>query len=128
MKAKTTYNAKATLFLVVFATLISVVGADGQTSAFSGKFVLPYQVRWSQAVLRTGAYSINFPSIHSPAIVRSMNGKTSAFVFTSKTGDSEKGPSSLTIVTRGLSVANPYVQELEKFGGSRGSFTIANGS
>lgn len=101
MKAKTPHCAKATMLLVVIATLISVAGANAQTSVFSGKFTLPYQVRWGQAMLPAGDYSIHFDSIHSPATVRSMDGKVSAFVFTASSGDSEKGPSSLTIVTRG---------------------------
>jgi hypothetical protein len=90
------------MLLVMFSVLISVTGASGQTSTiFAGKFTLGHQVRWGQATLPAGGYSIRFTSSHSPAIVRSMDGKTMAFVFTSRRGDSEKGPSSLTIVTRG---------------------------
>jgi hypothetical protein len=102
MKAKTTHCTKATMLLVVFATLISVAGASAQTGVFSGKFTLPYQVRWGGAMLPAGDYSIYFSSIHSPATVHSMDGKTSAYVFTNRSGDSERGPSSLTIVTRGI--------------------------
>jgi hypothetical protein len=101
MKAKTTYFAKTTMLLVMFAVLTSFTGANGQTSIFAGKFTLPHQLRWGQAMLPPGDYSIRFSSLHSPAIVRSMDGKTMAFVFTARSGDSEKGPSSLTIVTRG---------------------------
>ena len=100
MKTKTTHNAKATMLLVVFA-LISVAGASAQTGVFSGKFTLPYQVRWGDAMLPAGDYSIRFSSIHSPATIHSMDGKVSAYVFTARSQDSEKGPSSLTIVTRG---------------------------
>ena len=101
MKAKATHYAKVTLLLVMFMTLISVAGANAQTSIFAGKFTLPYQVRWGQAMLPAGQYSIHFASIQSPGTVRSMDGKIAAFVFTVSSGDSEKGPSSLTIVTRG---------------------------
>jgi len=101
MKAKTTYFAKTTMLVVMFAVLISVTGANGQTSIFAGNFTLTHQVRWGQATLPAGDYSIRFSSLHSPAMVRSMDGKTMAFVFTVSSGDSEKGPSSLTIVTRG---------------------------
>jgi hypothetical protein len=101
MKMKTTQYAKATMLLVVFATLMSVAGASAQTGVFSGKFTLRYPVRWGQAMLPAGDYSIRFSSIHSPAMVRSMNGKIAAFVFTVGSEVSEKGPSSLTIVTRG---------------------------
>jgi hypothetical protein len=101
MKTKTTHYAKATMLLVVFVTLISVAGASAQTGVFSGKFTLPYQVRWGGATLPAGDYSIRFTSIYSPATVHSMDGKISAYVFTARRGDSEKGPSSLSIVTRG---------------------------
>jgi hypothetical protein len=101
MKTKTTHYAKATMLLVVFVTLISVAGASAQTGVFSGKFTLPYHVRWGGATLPAGDYSIYFSSIHSPATIHSMDGKISAYVFTTASGDSEKGPSSLTIVTRG---------------------------
>lgn len=101
MKTKTTQSAKTTTLLVVFAILLSVAGASAQTGVFSGNFTLSYPVRWGQAMLPAGDYSIHFTSIHSPAIVHSMDGKIAAFVFTVRSGDSEKGPSSLTIVTRG---------------------------
>ena len=101
MKEKTTHYAKATMLLVVFAILISVAGANAQTFVYAGKFTLPYQVRWGQTMLPAGTYSIRFSSIHSPATVHSMDGKIAAFVFTARQGDSEKGASSLTIVTRG---------------------------
>lgn len=102
MKAKITYSAKATMLLVVFATLMLGTGAHAQTAVFSGKFTLSYQVHWGQAMLPAGDYSIRFSSIHSPAVIRSMDGKIAVFVATAaRSQDSEKGPSSLTIVTRG---------------------------
>ena len=100
MKTKTTQYAKAAVLLVV-VILISVAVASAQAGVFSGTFTLPHPVRWGEAMLPAGDYSIHFTSIHSPAIVHSMDGKTSAYVFTTRSGDSEKGPSSLTIVTRG---------------------------
>jgi hypothetical protein len=100
MKTKTTQCVKTTMLLVL-ATLISVAGASAQTGGFSGKFTLPYQVRWGGAMLPAGEYSIHFSSVHLPATIHSMDGKVSAYVFTARSGDSEKGPGSLTIVTRG---------------------------
>lgn len=101
MKAKPTQHAKATMLGVAIAILILVAGASAQTGVFSGRFTLPYQVRWGQATLPAGNYSIQLSSIHSPATIHSMDGKIAAFVFTGRSGDSEKGPSSLTIVTLG---------------------------
>lgn len=100
MKTKITHYAKTTALLVVFATLMSVTGASAQTTVFAGQFTLPHPVRWGQAMLPAGGYTISFSSIHSPAVIHSMDGKTSAYVFTPTSGDSEKGPGSLTIVTR----------------------------
>ena len=99
MKAKATHYAKVTVFLVMFATLIAVAGANAQT--FAGRFTLPYQVHWDKAVLPAGDYTIHMPTVHSPALVRSANGKISAFVFTAIAGDREEGGPRLTIVNRG---------------------------
>jgi hypothetical protein len=92
---KTLRPAILTLAICAFAA------AAIAQSGFIGKFTLPYQVRWGKAVLPAGDYSIHFSSVQSPAIVRSMDGTISTFVFTEAKEDSQKGPSSLTLVTRG---------------------------
>ena len=101
MKAKTVQHARVILFLVVFVTLISVAGANAQTSAFSGRFTLPYPVRWNSAVLPAGNYTINIHSVLSPGLVQSTDGRTSAFVFASIADHSKKGAARLVVVTRG---------------------------
>jgi hypothetical protein len=101
MKATILQHTKVTLFLVVFATLISVAGASAQTTGFLGTFTLPHEVLWGAAVLPPGGYTIRMTSIHAPGMVRSTDGKTQAFVITVASGDPEKGNASLTIVTRG---------------------------
>lgn len=88
------------MLLIVFAMLISVVGANAQSTVLSGTFTLPYQVRWGQAMLPAGQYSIRFTSMRLQATIYSMDGKIALFVFTARSADSEQGPSSLTIVTR----------------------------
>lgn len=101
MKTNILQHTKATLFLVVFATLISVAGASAQTSGFVGTFTLPHEVLWGAAVLPPGGYTIRMSSIHAPGFVRSTDGKTQAIVFTVASGDAEKGNPSLTIMTQG---------------------------
>jgi hypothetical protein len=101
MKANILQHTKVTLFLVVFATLISVAGASAQTSGFVGTFTLPHEVLWGAAVLPPGSYTIRMPSIHAPGFVRSTDDKTQAIVITAASGDPEKGNASLTIMTRG---------------------------
>ena len=102
MKRKPTQNSKRTLFLIAFAALICAIGANAQTqTVYVGKFTLPHQVRWGQAVLPPGDYSIRFSSLHSPATVRSTNGKIEAFIAAGTMADSEKGPGTLTIMIRG---------------------------
>jgi hypothetical protein len=101
MKTNILQHTKATLFLVVFATLISVAGASAQTSGFAGTFTLPHEVVWGAAVLPPGSYTIRMTSIHAPGMVRSTDGKTQAYLLTAAAGDPEKGNASLTIITRG---------------------------
>jgi hypothetical protein len=101
MKTNILQHTKATLFLVVFATLISVAGASAQTTGFVGSFTLPHEVLWGAAVLPPGSYTIRMSSIHVPGLIRSTDGKTQAYVFTVASGDPEKGNPSLTVMTRG---------------------------
>jgi hypothetical protein len=100
MKTKTIHYATVTLLLVVLTTLISVAGANAQ-AVFEGNFTLPHAVRWGQTMLPAGDYSIHFSSFHSPATIQSSDGKIAAFLPMGARQDSESGPSSLSIVTRG---------------------------
>jgi len=101
MKATILQHAKATLLLVLLATLISVAGASAQTTGFIGTFTLPHEVRWGGAVLPPGGYTIRMSSVRAPGLIRSTDGKTQAFVVTAASGDPEKGGASLTVMTRG---------------------------
>jgi hypothetical protein len=100
MKTKTIHYATVTLLLVVLTTVISVTGANAQ-AVFAGNFTLPHAVRWGQATLPAGDYTIRISSFNSPAAtIHSIDGKIAAFVLMGTRQDSEKGPGSLTIVTR----------------------------
>ncbi len=82
MKIKhTTTPASVRLLLgVVIATFVFTAAAKAQPS-FAGKFTLPYEVRWGQAVLPAGDYVIRMDSTASPAKISPANG-SSAGVYT----------------------------------------------
>ena len=65
---------------VVIATFVFTAAANAQPS-FAGKFTLPYEVRWGQAVLPAGDYVIRMDATASPAKITPANG-SSAGVYT----------------------------------------------
>ena len=65
---------------VLIATFVFTAAANAQPS-FAGKFTLPYEVRWGQAVLPAGDYVIRLDSTVSPAKISPANG-SSAGVYT----------------------------------------------
>jgi len=65
---------------VVLAAFVFTAAANAQPS-FAGKFTLPYEVRWGQAVLPAGDYVIRMDSTASPAKISPANG-SSAGVYT----------------------------------------------
>ena len=81
IKHATQYPASMRLLLgVVIATFVFTAAANAQPS-FTGKFTLPYAVRWGQAVLPAGDYVIRLDSTVSPAKISPANG-SSAGVYT----------------------------------------------
>ena len=81
IKHATQYPASLRLLLgVVIATFVFTAAANAQPS-FAGKFTLPYEVRWGQAVLPAGDYVIRMDSTASPAKISPANG-SSAGVYT----------------------------------------------
>jgi hypothetical protein len=69
--------------------------------AFSGRFVLPQEVRWNHAVLPAGEYSIYMKSIGAPAVVHSMNSGKSYFTSSPMIAQGVTGPARLNITVRG---------------------------
>ena len=65
---------------VLIATCVFTTAATAQPS-FAGKFTLPYEVRWGQAVLPAGDYVIRMDATASPAKITPANG-SSAGVYT----------------------------------------------
>lgn len=60
----------AKVILGALLTVFACAAANAQP-AFTGKFVLPQEVRWNQAVLPAGEYSIEMSSLSAPAVLRS---------------------------------------------------------
>jgi hypothetical protein len=65
---------------VLIATCVFTTAATAQPS-FAGRFTLPYEVRWGQAVLPAGDYVIRMDSTASPAKISRADG-SNAGIFT----------------------------------------------
>ena len=100
MKVTTRHTAAVKLLAaVVLATSVFVATVNAQPS-FQGRFTLPYEVHWGNAVLPAGAYTITMPPFEAAALVRSASGKAQFIPFAS-TEDSKQGVSCLFIAVRG---------------------------
>jgi len=102
MKTIRTLATVKVLVAALFATCLFPAAANAQ-AAFQGKFRLQNEVRWDSAVLPAGEYSITINSMWTPtrAFLRTTDGKMTALVVTSITGDAAKGPSALFITGEG---------------------------
>lgn len=92
------YLASLKLILgVVIATFVCSAAANAQPR-FEGKFTLPFEVRWGQAVLPAGDYVIRMDATASPAKIIPADG-SSAGVYTEYplVQDSQSGGTFLTI-------------------------------
>lgn len=85
---------------MLMGTLALTTAANAQT-AFSGKFVLPQQVRWSQAVLPAGEYTIEMNSIREPAVLHSKTTNQTYYTASPVILDSEAGGTQLEITVHG---------------------------
>ncbi len=88
------------VWLVGVAILASCFGA-GQARAqeFAGKFTLPFEARWGQAVLPAGDYSFRLAKAHSGAMIQIYQGNTSlGFVHAQGYDQSKPGSNVLTVV------------------------------
>jgi hypothetical protein len=90
----------AILFGVLIGTCVFAVAANAQPS-FAGKFTLPYEVHWGQAVLAAGQYSIRMNSVAGPAMVTSADGSRTVYTQFPTIADSDKGGTRLTITNLG---------------------------
>ena len=97
----TRYRSSLKLLLsVVFTTCVITIAANAQPT-FVGKFTLPYEVHWGQAVLPAGEYSIRMDSMAAGAKVTSADGSRTVYTQFPMFADREKGGTHLTITTKG---------------------------
>ena len=88
------------LFGVLIGTCVFAVAANAQPT-FVGKFTLPYEVHWGQAVLAAGQYSIRMYSVAGPAMVTSADGRRTVYTQSPTIADSDKGSARLIITNLG---------------------------
>lgn len=88
------------LFGVLIGTCVFAMAANAQPT-FAGKFTLPYEVHWGQAVLAAGQYSIRMNSVAGPAMVTSADGSRTVYTQFPTIADSDKGGTCLTITNLG---------------------------
>jgi hypothetical protein len=89
------------LLLGVFIAACVFTTAANAHPSFTGKFTLPYEVRWGRAVLPAGEYFIWMDSTVAPAMVSSANGSMTIHTPFPVTADSQGGSTCLTITNQG---------------------------
>jgi hypothetical protein len=89
------------LLLGVLMTMFIYGAAANAQPAFSGKFVLPQEVRWNHAVLPAGEYTIEMSSISAPALLHSKNTNQSFYTAKPMISESRKGGTELYITVQG---------------------------
>jgi hypothetical protein len=98
--------------LALFAAVLFTTGSFGNPAkaqstaplaAVQGKFTLPYQVHWGNAVLPAGEYLLAFTQDQTPALISIRDAKTLRSVAYEPTSIREdgKGESALVIGARG---------------------------
>jgi hypothetical protein len=101
IKHVTSETSLRLLLCLVMATFVFTAAANAQPS-FAGKFTLPYEVRWGQAVLPAGDYVIRMDSTASPAKISPANGSSAgAFTMSPVLEDSHSAGTYLTITNQG---------------------------
>lgn len=98
-------TAKTMLFAtVLLATCLSASTANAAQPAFRGKFTLPYEAHWGQAVLPAGDYLLSITAIGTfPTVIiqDARTGRSVAMVVPLSRQDNTEGSSALLVGTRG---------------------------
>jgi hypothetical protein len=89
------------LLLSVLVATCAFAAAAYARPIFIGKFTLPYEVHWGQAVLRPGVYYIRMDSIADQFMVVSAGGKITMFMKPPIIADSKQADTFLTLTTAG---------------------------
>jgi hypothetical protein len=85
---------------VVLATCLFVAAVNAQPR-FRGKFTLPYEVHWGDAVLPAGEYFLSMDPFEAAAVVRSASGHAMYIPAAPASDGSEKRGTCLVIMVRG---------------------------
>jgi hypothetical protein len=88
------------IFGVLFATCVFTAAANAQPS-FVGKFTLPYEVQWNDALLPAGEYSIQVDALGMPTVLHSTSSGNSVNTNPPIVTDLEKGAARLTVTIQG---------------------------
>ena len=93
----------ATTFLLASLFFVGIAQAQAQHPAFTGKFTLPYQVRWGGSVLKPGDYTLTVKSTGSPviALVRAAGGDAVTYVVSGSVSGNTAGVNALAIRENG---------------------------
>ena len=97
----TQHSTSLKLLLGMLMAICAFSAAANAEPLFVGKFTLPYEVHWGQAVLPAGQYFIRMDSSSSSATVRSVKGDRTAFMVPPIVADNERGGTYLTITAQG---------------------------
>jgi hypothetical protein len=89
------------LLLSILVATCAFAAAAYARPILIGKFTLPYEVHWGQAVLRPGVYYIRMDSIADQAMIVSAGGHRTMFVKPPIIADSKQTGTSLTLTTIG---------------------------
>jgi hypothetical protein len=95
----------STVRVLIFGLLVSFlwVGAASAAPRYRGRFSLPYEVRWGQAVLPAGEYLLRFEDVQTRVFVviqDATSGKDVAYLAP-KTKSEAQGKSALLIADKG---------------------------
>jgi hypothetical protein len=101
MKTFQRIPATGKLILGVLMTIFICGAAAKAQPAFSGRFVLPQEVRWNHAVLPAGEYTIYMSSISAPAVLHSNTTNQTFYTGVPMVSESQKGGTQLNITVQG---------------------------
>ena len=85
--------------LAILALTMCAFTATANAQSVTGRFTLPYEVRWGVATLPAGEYMITVDSLHTATLVQSVSNSQSFFTHMPTINDSTKRPTSLVITS-----------------------------
>ena len=98
-------SIKAMLFGATLLAIGWCTGSANAQTAFQGKFTLPYEAHWGQAVLPAGEYTLSIGGTHLSEMVtirKADGGRTVGFVLPRSLEESTEGSSELLIAAQGM--------------------------